>query len=426
MGRLLNNNIVLIGLIILYRALLDYTYAAITSPVWGYFGFDNNATAFSGFVSWIVLAALTLLVLPYFKSNEPFYPDLLILFFVMRVIPFTTIIRFLNAPPSLSFWFFVYFALIFVLIRYINSIKIPLDVNSVSGSNDGVLFFGVLFFAAIILFISGYYAHFRLHISFADVYDLRHEAKDFEIPTLVRYAWSPATNVLPLLFAYFLEKKNKFICFFILFIILLNFSINGMKSTFFKLLICVAFVFIRFKDIKKLYLPGFVILMLLTIWESSLWDFHFIHDIVIRRVCFIPALLDTCYYDYITQNGPMYYARGGTAIQYVISDVYFGAPEMQSNNGLFSDAFMNLGIIGCIVYPFIYAVMFRICGSAFRGAEKGLVLFAAIIMSYTLQGSELTTGLLTHGLFLFCVFLYIISIKSYKKNNIIKTTNYAD
>ena len=212
MGKLLNKNIVIIGLIILYRVLLDYTYATITSPVWGYAGFGNNSTISSHIASWIVLAALTFFILPYFKSTEPFYPDLLLLFFTMRVVPFTTIVRYVNIPDSLSIWFFVYFALIFIFTRRIKLRPMPLNIGRLSRSNDGILYVGLIFFSAIILFISGYYAHFRLHLSFDDVYDLRHESSSFNIPTIIRYVWSPATNILPLLFAYFLQKKKRIIC----------------------------------------------------------------------------------------------------------------------------------------------------------------------------------------------------------------------
>ena len=107
----------------------------------------------------------------------------------------------------------------------------------------------------------------------------------------------------------------------------------------------------------------------------------------------------------------MFYVRGEMRIQNIIGEVYFNDPETACNNGLFSDAYMNLGALGCIVYPVIYAFIFRICGSAFRGAEKGLVVFAALIMSYTFEGSELTTGLLTHGLFVFGIIMYLVSSK---------------
>lgn len=409
MSKLLNKYIYIFILIILYRLLFDYVYSTITHPIWEYSGFVNNATNSSFVISWVVMIALSLLVLPYFKNEKSFFPDLIILIFLMRVVPFTTMIRFVNTPDGLTSLYFLFFALTFILTGFIKIKQVPLGGIKHSRVNDTILYLGLVFFSAIIIFISGYYANFRFHLSFNDVYDLRQQASAFNIPTIVRYAWSPATNILPLLFVYFLSKKKYAICGFIVFVILLNFSINGMKSTFFKLLICVFFTIRNFKNFKHYYLPIFILLLLVTIIEGMLWDFHIVHDIVIRRAFFIPTLLDTYYYDYITQHGPMFYSRTGTAIQYIIGDVYFGNPEMDCNNGLFSDAFMNLGVLGCFVYPIVYAVLFKLSGSAFRRADKGLVVFAAMIMSYTLEGSELTTGLLTHGLFLFGIFMYLIS-----------------
>ena len=335
----------------------------------------------------------------------------------MRVVPFTTIIKYVDTPAQLNLLFFVYFALLLLFTRFIKIKQVPLR-STIVGSSDSYIYLGLLFFSLIILFISGYYANFRLHLTFDDVYDLRHEASNFSLPTIIRYAWSPATNILPLFFVYFLQKNKKSLCLFIVLIILLNFSINGMKSTFFKLLICVLFYVVKIQDFKRFYLPVFVLLLLVVSIERSLWNIPFIHDVVVRRAFLIPALFDTYYYDYITQNGPMFYSRTGTAIQYIIGDVYFGAPEMDCNNGLFSDAFMNWGVVGCFVYPVVLAFLFRLCGSAFRGADRGLVVFAAMIMSYTLEGSELTTGLLTHGLFFFSVFLYLISMKRYRELNV--------
>ena len=412
MVKFLNKDIVIICLIVLYRLLFDYIYTRFTNPVWGYVGFDNKETNSSLLISWAVLFVLTLLVIPYFKSKESFFPELIILFFVMRVVPFTTLIRFVNTPINLTFLFFIYFALLFLLTRFVKMKQVPLGGIKGSKSDDSFLYLGLFFFSAIIIFISGYYAGFRFHLTFNDVYDLRHEASNFHIPTIIRYAWSPATNILPFLFVYFMQKKKFSVCLFIVFVILLNFSINGMKSTIFKLLICIFFSVVSFKDYKCYFIPLFIAILLITITEGFLWDSQIIHDMVIRRAFFIPALLDTYYYDYIAHNGPMFYSRTGTAIQYIIGDVYFNAPEMDCNNGLFSDAFMNLGAVGCLIYPVILAFLFRICASAFREVEKGLVVFAAMMMSYTLEGSELTTGLLTHGLFLFCVFMYLISRKN--------------
>ena len=410
MSKFLSRSSVIVGLVVLYRILLDYIYLSVTSVTWDYYGFIINAGRSSFWVSWMVLLALLYLVFPFFQKEAPFYPDILILVFIMRVVPFTTLLRFQDIPGRLTLLFFVFYALLFILAQVLKFKKIPL-LRGGKKQTDLLLYLSAFFFIAIVVFISGFYAKFRLHFSLTDVYDLRQEAREFDIPTILKYLWAPATNVLPLVFVYFAHKRKVVVCLLIFAAILLNFSINGMKSTFFKLLICVAFGFVNIKNFKSYYLPGFVVLLVFTLAEGLLWDLHLLHDILVRRALLVPPLLDTYYYDYITQEGPLFYVRGEMRIQNIIGEVYFNDPETACNNGLFSDAYMNLGALGCIVYPVIYAFIFRICGSAFRGAEKGLVVFAALIMSYTFEGSELTTGLLTHGLFVFGIIMYLVSSK---------------
>ena len=235
MKKVFSNTFVVICLIILYRILLDYIYINYTYPFWEYVGFENNKTLHSLIISWIILSLLTLTILPYFKSNDEFYPDIMILFFLMRVVPFTTLIRFVNTPDRLNCLFLIYFFLTFFLTK---NIKIKEKIVTRSSSSDHIMYMAFIFFSLLIIFISGYYTHFRLHFSFADVYDLRYEAREFDMPLIIKYLWAPATNILPLLFVYFLKKKKHTICYIIVFIIILNFSINGLKSTIFKLFIC--------------------------------------------------------------------------------------------------------------------------------------------------------------------------------------------
>ena len=86
---------------------------------------------------------------------------------------------------------------------------------------------------------------------------------------------------------------------------------------------------------------------------------------------------------------------------------------MRANNGLFTDAYMNLGEIGCLVYPFVYVAFFKFCESSFEGVNVELVMFVIIIMVITLNSSEFTTSLLTHGLFALCLLLYFLPRKRY-------------
>lgn len=398
-------------LIISYRILLDYLYLHCTTE-WAYTGFLSNGNSTTALLSWIILIVLSLSVLPYFRSKEIFYPDLILLIFMMRIVPLTCIIKFIKQPNDFIIWECVFWFLLILLPKVIRIRPIPL-MKVASNSNIFMNAF-LIIFTAVVIFVSGYYANFRFHLSLLDVYELREESLTFKVPSFLGYLWAASTNILPLLFAYYFLKKKKLICFFIFFVIILNFSINGMKSTLFKLILCVVFSIVNTDGIRKWYTPGYIVLILTSIVEYTLLRISLIHDIVIRRVLLVPSLLDTFYFDYVSKHGIWFYKRSGTKIQYLIGDEYYHDITMSCNNGLFSDAYMNLGVVGCIVYPLILVFFFKICSSAFRGVNKGLVVFAAVIMSYTLEGSEFTTALLTHGLFLFVVAMYIMSV-NYKK-----------
>ncbi len=407
MLKLLSNKYLILVFIFVYRILLDKVYINCTNIVWEYVGFDNIQQPLSFQVSWGVLILLSLLVLPYFNSKDSFVPDIIIIIFLLRVVPYTSLIRFLNYSESYVLFSFIFWSLLIILPYFIKLRDINLNI----GHNRGEVYVNglLIVFSFVVLFISGFYAHFRLHLTFDDVYELRHEASSFKLPLLLRYLWSATTNILPLLFVYFLKKRKGLVCCLIAFVIILNFSINGMKSTIFKLLLCLILMSVSLENVKRWYVPSFITVAAIGLIEKLSINTQFFHDLVIRRALYIPSLLDTFYYDYISVKGPVYYDRSGTPVQYIIGENYMKSIEVECNNGLFSDAFMNLGDIGCFIYPFIYAVFFRFCSSAFRGADKGLVVFSALIMPYTISGSEFTTALLTHGLFLFCLTMYIIS-----------------
>ena len=403
-------------LIILYRILLDYLYFHITTE-WEYAGFVSNGNFTTTLLSWVIFIALTLAVLPYFKNKNIFYPDLIILLFLMRIVPLTCIIKFIKQPDNFILWESVFWLLLVLLPNIIRIRHVPL--LKFSSKSNIVLNIALLVFSGVVLFISGYYAQFRFHLSLMDVYELREESSTIEVPSLLGYLWAASTNILPLLFAYYFLKKKKLICFFIAVVIILNFSINGMKSTLFKLILCLVFCFINSESIRKWFTPSCILLIVTSITEYTFIGISFIHDVLIRRVFLYPSLLDTFYYDYVTKHGLWFYNRTGTKIQYLIGQEYHNNEEA-CNNGLFSDAYMNLGAIGCIVYPLVLVLFFKICCSAFRGVNKGLALFSALLMSFTIINSEFTTTLLTHGLFLYVVIMYIMSCSSTTVKNRIR------
>lgn len=178
------------------------------------------------------------------------------------------------------------------------------------------------------------------------------------------------------------------------------------------------FYFPRF-DIKK-YTPLFLVLIsVVSVFEFLVYNSSILSTLIIRRMFYTPPCLDIAYYDYIVQNGPTYFMD---SIAFKLGALR-GDESTRCNNGMFSDAFMNLGYVGCLVFPLLFAYLSKIFDYITTGLERSLTFFAAFIFMLTLESSYLTTSMLTHGIFLLGVTLYFFpkedsSMISMQANNL--------
>jgi len=223
-----------------------------------------------------------------------------------------------------------------------------------------------------------------------------------------------STNAIPVIMIYFMEKRKYSITIFLLVVVFLNFSIDGTKTTFFKLLLCLFVYFFIKGDLQKKILLAFFSLVVFSIMEYVLIGTEILTYVLIRRAFFVPAILDTCYYDFIKEKGLLFFSHQyhGQDIAFTIGDTYFSKDEMRANNGMFSDAFMNLGYFGCIIYPFIYAYFLKISENAMRGTNQTVMLYASLIYVWNMMSSEFTTALMTHGLLLLSLTFYFLPIEN--------------
>ena len=81
---------------------------------------------------------------------------------------------------------------------------------------------------------------------------------------------------------------------------------------------------------------------------------------------YVPALLDSYYYEFFSNNSPTYFAQDkilsrlglkspySRPVSRVIGDVY--ANGSNANTGLFGDAFSNLCNYSVVIYPVIFLI----------------------------------------------------------------------
>lgn len=408
-------------LIIIFRILLDITYKYEIAPHFGYMHLEDKSTMMSFINSWLVLIFITYFVLPFLRTGRDVAKSFVgVCLYMIRVVPMTSYIAFMPQDNLYLVYNMLYWTFLFITIE-----KIPYKRLSNKGSLYAVYFVTVISVVAV-LWVSGYYAHFRLHLSLVDVYELRDNARTFKMPLLLDYIWAATYNIIPVLIVYFIVNKKIQIVVLLMFVGILNFSINGSKSAFFKILFCLFLFLFHKQNLRKVILPIFVFISLLTVGVYLFFDDIFLSTLITRRVFFVPNQLDTLYYDYICKHEPLYFdTEGFGKLSFLIGENYFDMFGMRANNGLFSDAYVNLGPIGVCVFPIILGLFLNFFCSICRKHNQAITLFSAIIVVTTLGSSVFTTSLLTHGLFLLLVTLYLMpksEIESINRNyNIFQT-----
>jgi len=196
-------------------------------------------------------------------------------FVFVSLVPTTSLIAFSDSKFEFIYLNFLYWVLLLSL-QFI----IPSLVWQKGTSNGNKLIRNAIIIAlcAAVIFISFKYTGFRLHFGFSDVYDLRLEAREFEMPSILAYLQTAANTILPIIFIYYIVNKRKLYAVFIAFIIFLNFGIAGGKSVI--LLLFIAFIgyFLAKSLTKSLFLVwGFILLVAIPVFEFALFGTYYLY-----------------------------------------------------------------------------------------------------------------------------------------------------
>lgn len=427
MNRVLNrtmfiNRLFLISFVFLYRVSLDFAYRNIICVRFQYDGFHYSSTVTSIIISYYILL---MSLLPLFKvfdnRNNYLSNEILLVLYLLSFVPFTTMLgcSLLSNDFILANCLFWLFLFIFTLV--------PIRFKSQSISITGKKLIGeshlkiiAVFFAIIILYISAVYTHFRFHFGLSDVYELRAEARSYNFPTILSYAYSWTRMINSILIAYFLRKREWAWAITCIIIQLLNFGVDGSKTTLFLMLFAILVSVIpsfNLQALNKWILISFVILIISCILAYYLFDNIVLISLFARRLLFVPVDISTKYYDFFTNNVPDYYRQsflrlfGFTSpydsISYMIGRLYYNQVT-SANNGLISDVIANMGLPGIVFGPMLYAFVFKMLDIVTHRLDSRLVITVAMYAAITLVNTFLFRVLLTHGLIITFVLLYYI------------------
>lgn len=420
--------LIIIGLIIAIRIILDYVYFRIVVSVWGYSGFIDNRSTENFFLSWLFLAISFPLIVPVIKSKRERVSSLIVtILYIFSYIPFTTCI-FAGLFSDENFiilntfyWLILLGLEAFFLTKEVLPSSINVTFGKVGLSRLVVAFLGFLSLS-IILFVSWRYTGFRLNFDLYNVYELRGEAREYNFPILINYflSWTNAIN--PLLMGYCLAKGKNVLAGFFFMVQMLSFGIGGHKSVFFApILVLLAAFFgekVSFQKLKKYILVSYFSLGGVAIFEELIFESENLTGVIIRRLCFLPNHIAYSYFDYFQTHSYDFF-RGSflrhfgfnspysDGIARVIGNSYYSLGN-NANNGLFSDAFANLGYVGIFIMPILLTAVLFLLDKCSSGININVISAVAIIFSISFLSSFSLTVILTHGLLVCCIILLFL------------------
>jgi len=414
--------------IVLFRIFLDLNYRVVFSEHYGYMNFESQVTFWSYLISWIILLVPVGFILNQYLSERTFFANVVVLFYLFGFIPGTSLMAFMPMDFSFvalfaSYWFLLFF--FSCSFKSVKTIVLPTKISK-------LVLYGILLIISVsVIYVWWNYAGGRILNIFYYALDMRLEARTWELPTILRYALTIAMKVLPFLLVYFLWQKKKILPILIILVILFNFSIGGNRSVLFYLLLALLGYWLYNEKRIALYSWVLSFVSATSLLEYVVGESYRIGSLIMLRVLYFPALLNYMYYDFFSMHEFDYFRQsflrhfGVTSpykepISTIIGAEYFNRPEMNANNGFFSDAYLNLGIIGIFIFPFLIVLLLKIIDATSRGLNPKLLAVPILVVFGTIMSIPLTTALLTGGIIVLVFCLLILPrnhIILYKNNH---------
>ena len=397
----------LLVLCTIYKALLEYVYKALLSKRWGYAGFIYTKPQIMPYLGSWCLLILIVVVLSMLDKMDTFSSIILECIIVLSYIP--GIVLFTCKEQEMLGLFLLYWLFLFICYFVIIPEKDVAYKIDISESFLQLLSYVFFFFCFAIWAI---YARFNVLSSIIYVYDQREIAANYNMPKIMKYLYGSIQVCIPFLAVWALNRKKTATLIILIAAQILSFFSQGSKSALFALIVGIATHYVT--DIDKKRQSGIIItlggvLLCVVSLLGNLFHSTFVPDYILRRNMFLPNLLNIYYYDYFNTHEYDYFRSSflrffgfsspysENSIPREIGAVYFNAPRMYANNGLFSDAYSNLGVLGIVVMPILVVLLLRFFDKCIGKTSLDMMVGAAVYVVFCMIGSTFFTNLFSHG-----------------------------
>ena len=399
--------------ILLYKLILDISYYFVISRMGDYVNFELHLNSIKLVESYFLLFIVFVLMPKSVKKLSRIAVWLLIL---LSYVPMLTLFAFMDKPRTYMYAVSGFWLLVFLLLHVPGVSILPLK-QSESKAVRYSIFIGLTGMAFFLIYK---YSGFSFNFNLMKAYDIRSHYVELKIP-LAGYLFSWVACILnPIFFVLFLTKRKWLFVALIVFLQLLLFSSTGNKIFLFAL----PFVLILTWTITRKEPIAWAAIGLCGIILSGILSYYLIGDawvsyLFTRRVLLVPAQLSFLYYDFFSKNGYIFLAQHRIFRNFLdypyhldpphlIGEVYFNRPQCNAVTGIIGDAYMNFGFTGLILWGILLVIILKLIDSSFRRKDLRIGIAAIAMPVMILMGSAFLTSLLTHGVLLALIVLYLL------------------
>lgn len=422
--KLKKQNIWLFMGLLIFKFILDYVYVNFVYKLYSYNNFvlDFNVKKYLYSLVWFLIVFL---VLP--KSSTKSSSIVLLLHFMIMILPMFTLYSMSDYSTDYYNMICFCFSLECILLNTMPTVKIY------KLKQAKYIFYLIIGAITIFVYVSMITANgfpSLRALNLLSVYDIRSNVK---YPFLMNYlvGWQ-AKAINPLMIAIYYEKKNKRSMVIFVFLQLIIYLITANKTFIF---IPVAIIFVmyifRHRSIINIisYVGSIGCVALYAIYKTGISLIP--ASLFIRRFMFVPAQLKFFYYDFISKNELLYFSEGilgkvfNTVYPYdiqfnnLIGKIYYSSTSMAANTGYLGSGYANMGFVGMIIYAVLFSLILIIIDSLGKNLDKSMVTGIILFSILSLNDGDLLTALLTGGLLLLLMLLYLYAgfdNKSIKNN----------
>jgi hypothetical protein len=396
-----------------YKVTLDVLYYFLISKLWRSGGFTLNISVAKLIESYF-LFLLVYLSMP--KSFRKLSNVMVWLLIVLSYVPMLTIFAFKSESRSYMYAVTTFWLGVNILMASASMSVLPAKARKMIRS-PALIILSVV--AILILAIAYWRTGFFLNLDLTRIYEIRSQYVGLNIPLSGYLINWQAYVVNPMLFTLFLVRRKWVWLITIVAIQLCLFSVTGSKSFLFALPFTLALIWlVKRRSPLAVIAGGAAGVSLLGGMSYLLLKDMWLHSLVVRRTLFMPANLSFLYHDFFSKHGYVCLSdsifRGFIEYPYelvpphLISQVYFGNPDMNANTGVVGNAFMNFGFIGLLLFGVLLVLVLKLMDALARHKDARIAVAAVATSAFVLSNSALLTGLLTHGLLLALVLIYFL------------------